>query len=159
MPCAICGTDPPFCLLLLVLLLHHHQRVLPLWSFSHLTKRYANHSAAGASLAACGSFNRCQCASYGRRLNQLLNSDRESAQLKCAFYHSGCEPTQAKTGRNTGSRTFYIHFRINFYLAFDSFEVRILILQPSHPVRSRSCARSTDLEIDFFFFLSVGGEV
>lgn len=85
-------------LLLLLLVLLLHQSVLPLWSFSHLTKRHANHSAAGASLAACGSFNRCQCASYGRRLNQLLNSDRESAQLKCAFYHSGCESTQAKTG-------------------------------------------------------------
>lgn len=75
MPCAICGINPPLCLLLLLLLL---RCVLPLWSSSHLTKRHANHSAATASLAACGSFNRCQCASYGRRFNQLLNSDRES---------------------------------------------------------------------------------
>lgn len=45
-----------------------HPCALPLCSFSHLTKRHANHSAAGAPLAACDSFNRCQCASYGCRL-------------------------------------------------------------------------------------------
>lgn len=77
MPRAICGIDPPFSLLILLLLLLL-RCVLPLWSSSHLTKRHANHSAARASLAACGSFNRCQCSSYGRRFNQLLNSDRKS---------------------------------------------------------------------------------
>lgn len=103
MSCAICETDARFCLLLLLLLLLPLtflllQRVLPLRSFSHLTKRHANHSLAGASLAAPESFNHCQSASYGRRLNQLLNSDRESARLKCILCLSGCEQPGRRQG-------------------------------------------------------------
>lgn len=108
MPCAICEADAPFRRLLFLLLLLFLRlllltslllrRVLPLRSFSHLTKRHANHSVAGAPLAAPDSFNRCQSASYGRRLNQLLNSDRESARLKCIFCLSGCEQPGRRQG-------------------------------------------------------------
>lgn len=110
MPCTICETDAPFCRLLLFLLLLLPslliQRVLPLRSFCHQTKRNTNHSVAGASLAAPDSFNRCQSASYGRRLNQLLSSVRESARLKCIFCLSGCE----QPGRRQGEILIQEHF-------------------------------------------------
>lgn len=151
MPCAICGIDPPICLLLLLLL----RCVLPLWSSSHLTKRHANHSAARASLAACGSFNRCQCASYGRRFNQLLNSDRESGSNAHSITVDVNQPR-----RRQGEILVGKHFISLLGLIFISYLIHLgLEYQFCNPVdlcAPDPRARQTYLEADFF---SVGGEV
>lgn len=148
--CYLWDWSSSLCLLLLL------RCVLPLCSFSHLTKLHANHSAAPAPLDARGSFNRCQCASYGRRFNQLLQLKR-GKWLKCSnFVPLDVKPHNRRRGENPAWRTFFICLLGLFFICC----LFPLGLEPSQPLRAWTCVRLDRTRNCFYIFsFSAGGEV